>query len=94
MFEYLPLKVGETVGKLMLQSPELGAYHYELHLTATPPAPERPVHFTTPLGGAHTQPCTFSSYAKGRTEYQCKVCTIMAPLYGQVLYRLTNWNFQ
>ena len=72
-FEYLPLKVGETTGKLTLQSPELGAYNYELVLTATPPAPERTVHFTTSLGNYQPLPCHFTSYSKGRTEYTCKV---------------------
>ena len=60
-------------GTLMLQCPELGAYHYELHLKATPAAPEKPVHFTTTLGSSQTLPCYFTSYAKGRIEYSCKV---------------------
>ena len=72
-FEYLPLKVGETTGKLSLQSSDLGVYQYELHLSATPPLPEREFHFTTHLGSSHQQQCSFVSYAKGRTEYTCKV---------------------
>ncbi len=74
-FEYLPLKVGETTAKLILQSHELGAYNYELVLKATPPPPERTVHFTTALGGNQVQPCHFSNYARGRAEYICKVYT-------------------
>ena len=74
MFEYLPQKVGETTGKLTLSSPELGVYQYELHLAATTPPPERAVHFTTSLGSSQQQQCPFVSYARGRTEYTCKVC--------------------
>lgn len=70
----MPLKVDNSTGKLTLQSSELGAYHYELHLKATPPMPERPVHFTTTLGNNQSLQCYFTSYAKGRTEYTCKVC--------------------
>lgn len=73
MFEYLPLKVGETTGKLTLQSSDLGVYQYELRLTATSAPPEKPVHFTTHLGSSHQQQCQFVSYAKGRTDYTCKV---------------------
>ena len=73
MFEYLPLKVGESTAKLSLQSSDLGVYQYELHLVATPPPPERVYHFTTHLGSSHQQHCSFVSYAKGRTEYTCKV---------------------
>ena len=72
-FEYLPLKAGETRGRLTLNSSELGVYQYELHLVATPPLPERPVHFTTSLGSSQQQHCHFKSYARGKTEYSCKV---------------------
>ena len=72
MFEYLPLKVGESTAKLSLQSSDLGVYQYELHLVATPSPPERLFHFTTHLGLSHQQHCGFVSYAKGRTEYTCK----------------------
>ena len=78
-FEYLPLKVGETTGKLTLQSSDLGTYQYELHLVATPAPPERAVHFTTMLGSGQQQPCRFTSYSKGRTEYACKVRTDECP---------------
>jgi hydrocephalus-inducing protein len=72
-FEYLPLKVDELTGKMTLQCSELGTYQYELHLKATPPASEKPVHFTASLGSSQTLPCYFTSYAKGRTEYSCKI---------------------
>ena len=76
-FEYLPLKVGESTGKLTLQSQELGSYNYELVLKATPPAPERAIHFTTSLGSSQVNPCHFANYARGRTEYICKVRTVI-----------------
>lgn len=81
MFEYLPLKVGESTGKLSLQSSDLGVYQYELHLMAMPPLPERLFHFTTHLGINDQQQCGFLSYAKGRTEYTCKVSVCMRKVY-------------
>ena len=73
MFEYLPLKVGETTGKLLLQCSELGGYQYELRLTATACPHEKPVHFTANLGSNQQHTCRFISYTRGRTEYTCKV---------------------
>ena len=73
MFEYLPLKVGEFTGKLTLSNSDLGVYQYELHLRSTCPPPERPIHFTTSLGVSQQQAVRFVSYARGRTEYICKV---------------------
>lgn len=72
-FEYLPLKVGEMVAKLTLSANELGVYQYELRLTATASPPEKAVHFLTALGSGATHVCRFTSFAKGRTEYSCKV---------------------
>ena len=72
-FEFLPLKVGETVGKLTLNAAELGVYQYELRLKATAPPPEKAVHFMTTLGSNVSHSCKFVSFAKGRTEYSCKV---------------------
>lgn len=73
MFEYLPLKVGETTGKLTFQCSELGTYQYELRLTGKPGPVEPAVHYTTHLGTSCHQVCRFRNYTKGRTEYQCKV---------------------
>ena len=73
MFEYLPLKVGKTVGKLSFHCSEMGLYQYELRLNATPAPHLRPVHFTASLGSSQQQVCRFTNYAKGRTEYNCKV---------------------
>lgn len=73
MFEYLPLKAGESTCKLVMNSNELGLYQYELHLVANPAPPERTVHFTTTIGNSLQQFCKFTSFAKARTEYICKV---------------------
>ena len=63
-----------TVGKLTFTSSELGVYQYELHLTATPPTPEPPIHFTCHLGKSKQQHCKVPNYAKGaRVEYSCRV---------------------
>lgn len=73
MFEYLPLKVGQTIGKITLQSSDLGVYLYELHLTATPCPQEKPVHFTASLGTSQQHSCRFVNFSRARTEYICKV---------------------
>lgn len=74
-FEYLPLHATKTTvkGKLTLNSSELGSYQYELHLNATPPAPEPPKHFTCHLGSSQQLQCKVHNYAKGRAEYTCKI---------------------
>ena len=72
-FEYLPLKVGQNMGKITLQSSDLGTYLYELHLTATPCPQEKPVHFTTSLGTAQQHSCRFMNLSRTRTEYSCRV---------------------
>jgi len=74
MFEYLPLKAGEAIpGKLSFQSYELGAYQYDLLLTATPAGQEAPVHFRASLGTSQVHTCRFVSFAKSKVEYTCKV---------------------
>lgn len=72
-FEYLPLKIGDVAGRLALTSSELGLYQYDLVLTSTQPAPERPVHFTTGLGSSQTQACKFVSFARQKADFTCKV---------------------
>ena len=62
------------MGKLTFSSSELGVYQYELQLTATPPTPEPPTHFTCHLGKSKQLQCKVPNYAKGpRVEYSCKV---------------------
>ncbi|XP_033116735.1 hydrocephalus-inducing protein homolog isoform X2 [Anneissia japonica] len=73
VFEYLPLKVGTTQGKLTLTSAELGLYQYNLALTATAAGPEKAVYFRAPLGGNHVQVARFINYAKMKAEYTCKI---------------------
>ena len=60
-FEYKPLKAGVVNGKMTLQSTELGVYMYDLNLTATQAAPERPVHFITTLGTQQVQSCRYTT---------------------------------
>ena len=72
-FEYLPLKEGQFTGKLTFHSSELGVYQYNLQLTATAPVLERPINFTVALGGNQQAYYSFTSYAKGKTEYSLKV---------------------
>ncbi|XP_071959113.1 hydrocephalus-inducing protein homolog isoform X2 [Antedon mediterranea] len=73
VFEYLPLKIGSTQGKLTLTSAELGLYQYSLQLTATAAGPEKAVYFRSALGGNHVQVARFVNYAKVKAEYTCKI---------------------
>ncbi|KAG8437289.1 hypothetical protein GDO86_008117 [Hymenochirus boettgeri] len=73
MFEYQPLKCGESVGRLALQSTHLGLFHYELNLKALPALPEKPLYFRTALGTSQTLSAKFINYTRQKTEYTCKV---------------------
>ena len=72
--EYFPLKAGSGQGKLELTSNELGLYLYDLELKAAPSAPEKTLNFQTCLGSSQTLTAKFTSYAKHKTDYSCKVC--------------------
>ena len=62
------------VGKVTFSSSELGSYQYELHLIATPPTPEPPIHFTCHLGSNQQQQCKVYNHGKGtRVDYNCKI---------------------
>ncbi|XP_078688637.1 hydrocephalus-inducing protein-like [Branchiostoma floridae x Branchiostoma belcheri] len=73
MFEYLPLKAGETNGRLALYSSELGHYTYDLVLRALPAGPERALHFKASLGANQTQTAHLTNFSKQKVEYLCKV---------------------
>ncbi|KAM6409238.1 hydrocephalus-inducing protein homolog [Rhynochetos jubatus] len=68
-FEYQPLKTGETTGRLVLQSSDLGSFYYNLHLTATMSRPEKPLYFCTTLGSSQTITAKIMSYTRQKTEY-------------------------
>ncbi|OXB57221.1 hypothetical protein ASZ78_016396 [Callipepla squamata] len=69
IFEYQPLKVGESTGRLMLHSSELGSCYYELILKATCSKPEKPLHFCTTLGSNQTITTKIMNYNHQKTEY-------------------------
>ncbi|NWW42685.1 HYDIN protein, partial [Pedionomus torquatus] len=69
VFEYQPVKMGESVGRLMLQSNDLGSFYYNLHLKATMNRPEKPLHFCTMLGSSQTITTKIMSYARQKTDY-------------------------
>ena len=71
--EYLPLKVGETQGKLEFTCNELGLYMYDLNLKATPAGPERALYFRVNLGASQVQSAKFLNFSKVKTDYACKV---------------------
>lgn len=73
IFEFQPLKAGETFGKLTLHNSDLGYYPYELNLKALPALPEKPVHFQTVLGSGQSIFAKFTNYTRQKTEYYCRV---------------------
>ncbi|XP_018430800.1 PREDICTED: hydrocephalus-inducing protein homolog, partial [Nanorana parkeri] len=73
MFEYQPLKSGETTGRLTLQSSDLGMFLYDLLLRATAAVSEKPLYFRAALGSGQTLSAKFTNYTRQKTEYSCKV---------------------
>ncbi|XP_066439738.1 hydrocephalus-inducing protein homolog isoform X2 [Eleutherodactylus coqui] len=73
MFEYQPLKTGESTGRLTLQSHELGLFQYDLLLKATSAVSEKPLYFRTTLGSSQTLSARFMNFTRQKTEYSCKV---------------------
>uniref|UniRef100_F6WJJ0 HYDIN axonemal central pair apparatus protein n=1 Tax=Monodelphis domestica TaxID=13616 RepID=F6WJJ0_MONDO len=71
-FEFQPLKVGETTGRLNLHQSDLGTFQYELSLKANPALPEKPIYFQTPLGSSQPLNAKFINYTRQKTEYSCK----------------------
>ncbi|XP_010157275.1 PREDICTED: hydrocephalus-inducing protein-like, partial [Eurypyga helias] len=69
VFEYQPLKTGESTGRLVLQSSDLGSFYYNLHLTATVSRPEKPLYFCTMLGSSQTITAKITNYTRQKTEY-------------------------
>uniref|UniRef100_A0A8B9BFH4 HYDIN axonemal central pair apparatus protein n=1 Tax=Anser brachyrhynchus TaxID=132585 RepID=A0A8B9BFH4_9AVES len=73
VFEYRPLKVGESTGRLMLHSSDLGSCHYELSLKATPSKPEKPLYFCTTLGSNQTLTAKVMNYSRQKTDYVLQI---------------------
>ncbi|RXM33054.1 Hydrocephalus-inducing protein [Acipenser ruthenus] len=73
MFEFQPLKSGETTGRLTLQHHDLGIFQYELVLKALPAGLEKPLYFRTMLGSSHAINTKFINFCRVKTEYTCKI---------------------
>lgn len=69
----MPLKAGKVETRLEIHSVELGLYTYMLTLNALPARPERTIYFKAPLGGSQVLAAKFTSYARTKTDYICKV---------------------
>ncbi|XP_062442830.1 hydrocephalus-inducing protein homolog [Rhea pennata] len=69
VFEYQPLKTGESTGHLVLQSNDLGSFCYDLNLKATASRPEKPLYFCTALGSNQTMTAKFINYVRQKTDY-------------------------
>ena len=71
--EYMPVKVGEQVGKLIVYNSELGYYSYELRLTATSAPTEQTQLFNASLGTSQLLPLKFYHIGRTKTDYICKI---------------------
>ncbi|NXS73554.1 HYDIN protein, partial [Pandion haliaetus] len=69
VFEYQPMKMGESTGRLVLQSSDLGSFYYNLHLKATASRPEKPLYFCTMLGSSQTIATKIMNYTRQKTDY-------------------------
>ncbi|XP_059682609.1 hydrocephalus-inducing protein homolog [Gavia stellata] len=69
VFEYQPMKIGESSGRLVLQSSDLGSFYYNLHLKATTHRTEKPLYFRTTLGSSQTITTEITNYARQKTDY-------------------------
>lgn len=65
--------MGESTGRLMLHSSDLGSCHYELSLKATPSKPEKPLYFCTTLGSNQTLTAKVMNYSRQKTDYVLQV---------------------
>ena len=72
----MPLKAGKTETRLEINSVELGLYTYMLTLNALPSRLERTLYFKAPLGNSQVLSAKFTSYARTKTDYVCKVSLI------------------
>lgn len=73
MFEYCPVKIGLTEGKLELNSNDLGSFSYDLKLQALRPNVECELRFNVSLGTIQTHNAKFINYTKARADYTCNV---------------------
>lgn len=65
--------MGESTGRLLLQSIDLGCFYYNLHLKASVSNPEKPLYFSTMLGSSQTITTKIVNYARQKTDYFLQV---------------------
>lgn len=65
--------MGESTGRLALQSSDLGSFYYNLHLKATTSRPEKPLYFCTTLGSSQTITTKITNYTRQKTDYLLQV---------------------
>uniref|UniRef100_A0A803TF57 HYDIN axonemal central pair apparatus protein n=1 Tax=Anolis carolinensis TaxID=28377 RepID=A0A803TF57_ANOCA len=72
-FDFQPMRVGESGGRLALNSTDLGSFQYDLVLKATPPRAEKTLHFSAMLGSSQNIVAKFVNYTRQKTEYSTKI---------------------
>lgn len=74
VLEFAPLIAKVQVAKVCVACPDLGSENYDLTLKATAGVPERPIHFSAPLGSSQTITVKFASFAKnGKVDYTTRM---------------------
>ncbi|XP_075242911.1 hydrocephalus-inducing protein-like isoform X4 [Convolutriloba macropyga] len=74
--EYLPLKEGESVGRVQVQCNELGLFIYEFRLKASAAGLERPMFFKTTLGSNQSLSAKVANYYKNKTDFSCQISPV------------------
>lgn len=70
---YIPVLPGETDANLEVNTKELGAFLYHLHLEANDPVPEKPIVFKCPLGQSTRRKISLHNYCKSKSDFRVKV---------------------
>ncbi|CBY43286.1 unnamed protein product, partial [Oikopleura dioica] len=71
-FNYQPLIIGKNEGTITCFTPELGAFHFPLSLTAKLADLEPEVSFYAPLGSSQTKTIRIRSFARQKTDFVIK----------------------
>lgn len=74
--------MGESTGRLVLQSSDLASFYYILNLKATTSKPEKSLYFCTTLGSTHTITTKIMNYARQKTDYLLQVPSACPGLLG------------
>eukprot|EP01105_Mastigella_eilhardi_P014617 TRINITY_DN3328_c0_g1_i10.p1 TRINITY_DN3328_c0_g1~~TRINITY_DN3328_c0_g1_i10.p1 ORF type:complete len:4822 (+),score=1153.45 TRINITY_DN3328_c0_g1_i10:606-14468(+) len=71
---FMPLLLcSEVPARVTCTSEQLGSYHFDFLLKATPPAKEKTMYFKVTLGNRQTQTFRFLHCARSKADYSCTI---------------------